>query len=116
VNISHGQVLIWAIVFATPPTTLYTRTSNYNVGRPAIITDTTSNTGDVQVVHYINLNSTTVNVSVPAGVWSGGGVATVPEPVTSGMLLMGLAGLTGILARRKRNIKSAQVWSAGGPT
>jgi hypothetical protein len=109
VNILHGQVSTWDIVFATPPTTLYTRTSNYNVGRPAIITDTTSTSGDVQLVHYINLNSTTVNVSVPAGVWSGGGLPAVPEPAAGGMLLIGILGLMGLTTNRTKLVESDRV-------
>jgi hypothetical protein len=102
VTIANGQVADWTIVSVTPPTTLYTRTSNYNVGRSAIITDTTTSTGDTQLVHYINLNSTTVNVSVPAGVWSGGGTAAaVPEPSSAGLLALGLMAAAGF-ARRLR--------------
>jgi hypothetical protein len=106
VSILHGQVSTWDIVFATPPTTLYTRTSNYNVGRPAIITDITSSTGDVQSVHYINLNATAINVSVPAGVWSGGGLPAVPEPATAGMLMIGFVGLIGLTMKRKKQVNS----------
>jgi hypothetical protein len=109
VNILHGQVSTWDIVFATPPTTLYTRISNYNVGRAAIITDTTSTTGDFQVFHFINLNSSAVNVSVPAGVWSGGGMPAVPEPATCSMLLIGMIGLAGLTTNRKKQAKSDRV-------
>jgi hypothetical protein len=93
VSIIQGLVSAWDIAATTLPTTLYTRTSNYNVGRSAIITDTTSNTGDFQSVHYINLNSTSTTASPVPGVWSVATVTAVPLPPAIAMFASGLLGL-----------------------